>query len=58
MIRFRVEKHVGAVKTAAGQRVTNTNVWQKVASRKRRAVAERIAQFNRVDNPNNLMRVR
>jgi hypothetical protein len=33
-------------------------VWQKVSGGKRRAVAERIAQHQRVDNPNSVIRVR
>lgn len=58
--KLKVEKHVAyAGRTAAGQRVTTTgNVWQKVSSPKRRAVAERIAMNVRVDNPNSLIRIR
>jgi hypothetical protein len=59
-VGLKVERHVafGGV-TAAGQRVTTTgNIWQKVAAGKRRAVAERIAQNTRVDNPNSIVRVR
>lgn len=56
---LRVEKQGAAARTAAGQRVTTVgNVWQKVASGKRQAVAERIAQNMRVDNPNSRIRVR
>lgn len=55
-----VEKHVSGVgRTAAGQIDKRVgNVWQKVTSGKRRAVAERLAQLTRVDNPNALVRVR
>ena len=55
---MRVEKQMATVRTAAGQRVTNVNAWQKVASGRRQAVAERIAQNMRVDNPNSRIRVR
>lgn len=51
---LRVEKHryekTGA--KSVGQ------VWQKLAPPKRRAVAERLAQLARIDNPNHLIRVR
>jgi hypothetical protein len=58
--QLKVEKHIAfSARTAAGQRVTTTgNVWQKVVSGKRRAVAERIAQNTRVDNPNSLVRIK
>jgi hypothetical protein len=47
------------VRTAAGQVDTRVKqVWQKVSGGKRRAVAERIAQHQRVDNPNSVIRVR
>jgi hypothetical protein len=57
---YKVEKHIAfGTRTAAGQRVTTSgNVWGKVATGKRRAVAERIAQNARVDNPNSLVRIR
>jgi len=57
--QFKVEKHIAFHgTTAAGQKVTTTgNVWQKVGSG-RRAVAEKIAQFARVDNPNSRVRIR
>jgi hypothetical protein len=46
-------------RTAQGQVDTRIKqVWQKVSGPKRRAVAERIAQHQRVDNPNSLMRLR
>lgn len=59
-IGFKVEKQITAsARTAAGQRNTAIgSVWQRVASGKRRAVAERIAQLSRVDNPNSLIRIR
>ena len=58
--QLKVEKHVAFHgQTAAGQVVTTTgNIWQKVASGKRRAVAEKLAQFQRVDNPNARVRIR
>ncbi len=58
--QIKVEKHVAFHgTTAAGQKVTTTgNIWQKVSSGKRRAVAEKIAQGTRVDNPNSLVRLR
>jgi hypothetical protein len=58
--QLKVEKHIAFHgRTAAGQAVTTTgNIWQKVASGKRRAVAERIAQNARVDNPNALIRIK
>lgn len=56
---MRVEKQAGLARTAAGQRVTTLGgVWQKIATGKRQAVAERIAQNMRVDNPNSRIRVR
>ena len=57
--QFQVEKHIGFhALTAAGQKVTTTgNVWAKVGGG-RRAVAEKIAQFQRIDNPNARMRIR
>lgn len=54
----RVEQYVGPARTAAGQRVVNTSVWQRVSGTKRTAVAERIAQLQRVDNPNARTRFR
>jgi len=58
--KLRVERHIAFVgRTAAGQVKTNTgNVWQKVAGPKRRAVAEKIAMGARIDNPNNMVRLR
>lgn len=56
--RARVERYAGPARTASGQRVANTSVWQKVTNVKRRAVAERIAQLQRVDNPNSRVRIR
>lgn len=58
--RLSVEGLVSyAGRTAAGQRVTNVGaVWKKIASGKRRAVAERIAQNARVDNPDMRIRIR
>lgn len=48
-----------SARTAAGQIDTRVKqIWQKVAAPKRRAVAERIAQYQRVDNPNSIVRVR
>lgn len=57
---YRVDKHIAFVgRTAAGQKITTTgNVWQKVASGKRRAVAEKIAMGARIDNPNSLIRIK
>ena len=59
-VGLKVEKHVAyGGRTAAGQRIVTTgNVWQKVVTGKRRAVAERIAQLQRIDNPNSLIRIR
>ncbi len=59
-VGLKVEKHAAfGVRTAAGQRVTTSgNVWAKVASGKRRAVAEKIAMGARIDNPNSLVRIR
>lgn len=58
--QLKVEKHIAFHgQTAAGQKVTTSgNIWQKVASNKRRAVAERIAQGARIDNPNSIIRIR
>lgn len=58
--RLRVEKQIAAFgRTAAGQRNTSVGaVWQKVAGGKRRAVAERIAQYARIDNPDARVRIR
>lgn len=58
--QLKVERHIAFNgKTAAGQKVTTTgNVWQKVASGKRRAVAEKIAMGARIDNPNSMIRIR
>ena len=56
---LHVEKQAPLARTAAGQRVTSVgNVWQKVSTNKRQAVAERIAQNMRVDNPNSRIRIR
>lgn len=57
--QFKVEKHIAFHgTTAAGQKVTTSgNIWQKVGGG-RRAVAEKIAQFQRVDNPNARVRIR
>jgi hypothetical protein len=57
---LRVEKQITApVRTAAGQIKHDVgSVWQKVATGKRRAVAERIAQHTRIDNPNSRIRIR
>lgn len=58
--QLKVEKHIAFHgQTAAGQAVTTTgNIWQKIASGKRRAVAEKIAQNARIDNPNTLIRIK
>lgn len=58
--RLTVEKMVtSAGRTPSGQRDKRVGtVWQKVATGKRRAVAERLAQLARVDNPNSLVRIR
>jgi hypothetical protein len=57
--QFKVEKHIGFhALTAAGQKVTTTgNIWQNVGGG-RKAVAEKIAQFQRVDNANARVRIR
>lgn len=48
-----------AARTAAGQVDKRVGqVWQKVVGGKRQAVAERLAQLQRVDNPNSIVRVR
>lgn len=58
--QFKVEKHIAFHGlTAAGQKVTTTgNIWQKVGVSRRRAVAEKLAQFERVDNPNSRVRIK
>lgn len=46
-------------RTAQGQVDTRVKqIWQKVSGGKRRAVAERIAQHQRTDYPNSIIRVR
>lgn len=56
---MRVEKlNTNTVRTAAGQSMRTGRVWERVASGKRTAVAERIAQMSRIDNPNSIIRVR
>lgn len=48
-----------AARTAAGQVDKRVGqVWQKVTGGKRRAVAERVAQLQRIDNPNSIVRVK
>ncbi len=56
--QIKVEKHIAFHgQTAAGQKVTTTgNVWQKIGTSRRRAVAEKLAQFARVDDKNALTR--
>lgn len=58
--QFKVEKHIAFHgQTAAGQKVTTTgNIYQKIGSSNRRAVAEKIAQFARVDDKNALTRIK
>lgn len=58
--QLKVEKHIAFHgMTAAGQKVLTTgNIWQKVSSGKRRAVAESIARGQRIDNPNSLVRIK
>jgi hypothetical protein len=58
--QFKVERHIAFHgETAAGQKVTTTgNIWEKVASGKRRAVAEKIAMGARIDNPNARVRIK
>jgi len=58
--QFKVEKHVAFHGvTAAGQKVTTSgNIWQKVGGSRRRAVAEKLAMFHRVDNPNSRVRIK
>lgn len=58
--QIKVEKHVAFHGlTAAGQKVTTTgNIWRKIGGSRRRAVAEKIAQFARVDDKNFLGRIR
>jgi hypothetical protein len=56
---MRVQKEMGLLRTAAGQRDTRGGtVWENVTTPKRRAVAERQAQLQRVDNPNARIRLR
>lgn len=63
-IGYRVEALAnGPARTAAGQVKTNVGaVWQRTDSRakptRNRTVAEHIAKFARVDNPNNRIRIR
>lgn len=48
-----------AARTAAGQVDKRVGqVWQKVVGGKRQAVAERLAQLQRIDNPNSLVRIK
>lgn len=58
--QLKVEKHIAfSGRTAAGQKVTTTgNIWQRVSSGKRRAVAESIARGARIDNPNSMVRIK
>lgn len=58
--QYKVEKHIAFHgMTAAGQKVTTTgNVWQKVGASRRRAVAEKLAQFERIDNKNSRVRIK
>jgi hypothetical protein len=58
--QFKVEKHIGFHGlTAAGQKVTTTgNIWSKVGASRRQAVAEKLAQFTRVDDKNARVRIR
>lgn len=58
--QYKVEKHVAfSGRTAAGQKVTTTgNIYQKVATTRNRAVAEKIAMGARIDNKNSRVRIR
>jgi len=58
--QYKVERHIAFHgQTAAGQKVTTSgNVWGKVGASTRRAVAEKIAQFTRVDDKNARVRIR
>lgn len=58
--QFKVEKHVAfSGRTAAGQKVMTTgNIYQKVATTRNRAVAEKIAMGARIDNKNSRVRIR
>jgi hypothetical protein len=58
--QFKVEKHIAfGGRTAAGQKVTTTgNIWAKVGTSRRQAVAEKLAQFARTDDHNARMRIK
>lgn len=58
--QLKVEKHVAFVgRTAAGQKITTTgNVWQKLGVSRRRAVAEKLALFARMDDANARVRIK
>jgi hypothetical protein len=58
--QYKVEKHVGFHGvTAAGQKVTTAgNIWQKIGQSRRQAVAEKLAQFARVDDKNARVRIK
>lgn len=54
-----VKNDFKAARTAAGQVDKRVGqVWQKTTGGKRTAVAERLAQLQRIDNPNSIVRVR
>jgi hypothetical protein len=58
--QYKVEKlRAGLARTAAGQ-VNHAvgNVWQKVGASTRQAVAEKLAQFARVDDKNARVRIK
>ena len=58
--QYKVEKHIGYHGlTAAGQKVTTTgNIYKKIGASNRRAVAEKLAQFARVDDKNARVRIK
>lgn len=56
---FKVQKQVAFKgRTAAGQKITTVGkVWETIAVKGNKAVAERTAQNARVDNPNTIIRI-
>jgi hypothetical protein len=58
--QLKIEKHIGFHGlTAAGQKITTTgNIWKRIGRTSRRAVAEKLAQFARVDDKNARVRIK
>lgn len=59
MPTYKVQKLVPVpIKTAAGQTDKRIGaVWETIATKKNKAVAERVAQHARVDNPDRQIRI-